>query len=136
MNSRRKSGLVVARGKEDLAIRVVAIGAPTAAADLSVLSADLASLLEQSDTTVLVCNVGGLRASDAATMDALARLQLTARRLGCEVRLTNASDELHGLLALAGLCDVVGLCAPETLRDRGAGAGRRAGTSLPCRGRR
>ena len=142
MNLRRKSGLV-ARGKEDLAISVVDIGAPTASADLSMLCGRLAWLLERFDTNVLVCDVGGLVVRDAATLDALARLQLTARRLGCKVRLTNASDELHGLLALVGLCDIVGLCAPHgslsqnpILRDRGAAEGRRAGTSGRCRGRR
>ncbi|MGH2382461.1 MAG: STAS domain-containing protein [Candidatus Limnocylindria bacterium] len=98
------------------AIRVVEIGAPTAAAELSSLRASLATLLEPSDATVLVCDVGGMTHLDAALLDALARLQLTARRLGSEVRLRNASDELHGLLALAGMCDIVGLCDPPAHR--------------------
>ena len=44
---------------------------------------------------------------DAVTVDALARLQLAARRLGCQVRLRNASDELRELVAFMGLCDVL-----------------------------
>jgi len=88
----------------------VHIGTPRAAADLFLLAARLSTLPHPSDGEVLVCDVGGIRATDATTIDGLARLQLTARRLGCQVRLRNASDELHGLLALAGLCDVVGLC--------------------------
>ena len=36
-----------------------------------------------------------------------------------EIRLRNASDELHGLLALVGLCGVVGVC-PD-LRVEGEG---------------
>ena len=91
------------------------IGAPTAAAELSSLRANLAMLLEPSESAVITCDVSALTDPDAAMMDALARLQLTARRLGCEVRLRNASDELHDLLALAGLCDIVGLCGPGTL---------------------
>ena len=36
-------------------------------------------------------------------VDALARLQLAARRRGCQVRLRGASDELRGLVGFMGL---------------------------------
>ncbi len=45
--------------------------------------------------------------ADAVTVDALARLRLTARRLGYHVRLAHASDELRSLIAFAGLADVL-----------------------------
>ena len=51
----------------------------------------------------LICDVGGVLRPDAATIDALARLDLTARRLGRQFRLCAASDELVDLLALVGL---------------------------------
>ena len=41
--------------------------------------------------------------ADAVTVDALARLQLAARRHGCQVRLRNASSELLELVAFMGL---------------------------------
>ena len=44
---------------------------------------------------------------DAVTVDALARLQLAARRRGIRVRLRNASPELLELVAYLGLSDVV-----------------------------
>jgi ABC-type transporter Mla MlaB component len=44
---------------------------------------------------------------DMAIVDRLARLQLEARRLGCSIRLRNASTELLELLELAGLEDLV-----------------------------
>jgi len=44
---------------------------------------------------------------DLATVDALARLQLIARRLGCKIELRDAPDKLREILALAGLGDVV-----------------------------
>jgi anti-anti-sigma regulatory factor len=53
-----------------------------------------------------VCDVHAL-APDAAAIDALARLQLAARRVGLEVRLCHASKELCGLLELVGLSDVL-----------------------------
>jgi hypothetical protein len=41
-------------------------------------------------------------------VDALARLQLMARRRGCSIRL-HTGDELRELLFLAGLAEVLGL---------------------------
>jgi len=54
----------------------------------------------------LVCDLSGVQPS-AATIDALARLQLAARRRGCQVRLRRASDELRRLVAFTGLTDVL-----------------------------
>ena len=56
--------------------------------------------------STIVCDVGAL-APDAVTVDALARLQLTARRLGMEMRLRHASSELQDLLAFVGLRTVL-----------------------------
>jgi ABC-type transporter Mla MlaB component len=44
------------------------------------------------------------------TVDALARLQLAARRRNCVVRLRNAPDELLRLLAFMGLENVLPEC--------------------------
>ena len=44
-------------------------------------------LLEGCDAGPVVCDVGALAEPDAITIDALARLQLTARRVGCTVEL-------------------------------------------------
>ena len=46
---------------------------------------------------------------DIATVDALARLQLTARRLGWRLRLRSVSVELGELIELAGLTGVLGV---------------------------
>jgi ABC-type transporter Mla MlaB component len=54
----------------------------------------------------IVCDVGGL-AVDATTVDALARLQLAARRLGHDVLVSGAPGELVELLELCGLRDVL-----------------------------
>ena len=43
------------------------------------------------------------------TVDALARLQLAARRSGLQIRLCSPSDELCELITFAGLADVLGL---------------------------
>jgi hypothetical protein len=52
--------------------------------------------------STIVCDVAAL-AADLATIGALARLQLGARRCGFEIVLRGSSRELRDLLALAGL---------------------------------
>lgn len=64
-------------------------------------------LLADSDADQVICDVGALDDPDAATIDAVARLQLSAKRLGRRFRLRGAPEELRALLALAGLRDVV-----------------------------
>ena len=83
-----------------------AIRGPIASADLPGLCVRVCALLEESDAGVVLCDVSGVD-PDAVTVDALARLQLAARRHGCRVRLRNASDELLELLAFMALRDVL-----------------------------
>jgi ABC-type transporter Mla MlaB component len=55
---------------------------------------------------VVLCDVSGVVA-DAVAVDALARLQLAARRNGCTVRLLHASARLRELVVFMGLRDVL-----------------------------
>ena len=48
-------------------------------------------------------------AADVLTVDALARLQLSARRRGRRLRLRDASGELQDLIAFVGLSEVLGV---------------------------
>ena len=57
-------------------------------------------------------------APDAVTLDALARLQLAARRVGRNVRLREASDELVELITFCGLRDVLGVEPPGQPEQR------------------
>ena len=82
------------------------IGGPITRADLPPLCERVCALLAASRGAVAVCDVGGVE-PDAVTVDALARLQLAARRYGCRVRLRNACDELLELVAFMGLGDVL-----------------------------
>ena len=83
-----------------------AFGGPIARADLPGLGERVCELLEESGACVLVCDVDGA-GPDAVTVDALARLQLAARRRGCGIRLRHASDELTALIRFVGLADVL-----------------------------
>jgi len=83
-----------------------AVRGPIAPADLPGLCERVCGLLDRSRPEVALCDVTGVEA-DAVTVDALARLQLAARRYGCQVRLHHASSELVDLLGFMGLRDVV-----------------------------
>ena len=96
------------------------ISGPLTPADAVALCRRARSELERSDTDVLVCDVAALTRPDAGTVEALARLQLTARRLGRQVRLRDVSRELRELLDLFGLTDVLpgdGALRREPLRQ-------------------
>jgi ABC-type transporter Mla MlaB component len=79
---------------------------PIARSDLAGLCDRVCALLAENGAPVVVCDVRGV-APDAVTVDALARLQLAARRSGCSVRLENASAELLELVDFMALGDVL-----------------------------
>ena len=83
-----------------------AIEGPIRRTDLPGLCDRVCGLLQGTRPGTALCDVRGVD-PDAVTVDALARLQLAARRHGCQVRLRNASEELRELVAFMGLEDVV-----------------------------
>ena len=83
-----------------------AIWGPIEREDLPGLCERVCALLDQSDAEVALCDVAGI-AADFVSVDALARLQLAARRHHCLIRLRGASDQLRDLVAFMGLQDVL-----------------------------
>ncbi|MEV0525362.1 STAS domain-containing protein [Streptomyces sp. NPDC050439] len=61
------------------------------------------SLLHATGADILVCDVADVGPPVLAAIDALARLQLTARRAGGRIRLRNPTPALRELLDLVGL---------------------------------
>jgi ABC-type transporter Mla MlaB component len=83
---------------------VFAVRGPIARADLPGLCDRVCALLPPD--AVAYCDVSSVPA-DAVTVDALARLQLAARRRGSVVHLRNPSPQLRDLVGLMGLEDVL-----------------------------
>ena len=84
-----------------------AITGPIRREDLAPLCERVRTLLGASEPGALVeCDLHGVE-PDAVTVDALARLQLAARRHGCTVRLHGGSADLCALIELMGLSDVI-----------------------------
>ncbi len=83
-----------------------AVWGPIARKDLPGLCDRVCALLAAGDTDVALCDVRSVE-PDGVTVDALARLQLAARRYGCQVRLRHASGDLLELVAFMGLREVL-----------------------------
>ncbi len=83
-----------------------AIRGPIARDDLPGLCDRVCAILRVAGAEVALCDCESVP-PDVVTVEALARLQLGARRNDCVVRLRNASDELRSLVAFMGLDDVL-----------------------------
>jgi hypothetical protein len=59
------------------------------------------------DVEVVSWPINGSGSHDLALVDALARLQLAARRFGCSIVLRGAEDDVLGLIDLVGLKEVL-----------------------------
>jgi ABC-type transporter Mla MlaB component len=112
-----------------------AIRGPIARSDLPGICSRVCALLEGLDEAAVLCEVEGIE-PDAVTVEALARLQLAARRQGCRVRLRGASADLLELVAFMGLSHVLPADDGEVPATPGTRAGARTvGTASPRRGR-
>ena len=94
------------------------IGGPIAPADIAGLCARGRDALRAGRSGRLVCDVAAVRSPDVATIDCLARLALVARREGAVFALHRPSPALRELVALVGLCDVLGLSPSSGLQHR------------------
>jgi hypothetical protein len=92
-----------------------------------------ATLAERAQATVagsddqvslIVCDVRAVDRPDLATIDALARLALVAKRHRARLRLRGAGRELRDLLGLTGLAGLGGAASSDRVPRSGGKAGR------------
>jgi hypothetical protein len=98
---------------------------PIRRADLSGLSARVCALFARAAGDIR-CDVGSVQPS-VATVEALTRLQLLARRHGSRVVLVHASADLVELVAFLGLADVIPEDSVQPCRKPEQGEQRRGG---------
>lgn len=84
----------------------MAIWGPIAREDLPGLCDRVCRLLCDAKPTLVRCDVRGVE-PDAVMVDALARLQLAAKRHECRMLLIGAGAPLRDLVELMGLADVL-----------------------------
>ena len=87
---------------------VFAIPSPLGRGDITPLCMRLYMMLQTTRAEVALCDVRTL-APDMVSIDALARFQVTALRLGKRVLLRSATTDLCGLVALTGLMEALPL---------------------------
>ena len=80
-------------------------------AEIELLSERLQALRYEQPDRAIVCDLSGLTAVDVVTVDALARLALTGRRLVCRLRFKRPPERLVLLLRLTGLDHVLPIAA-------------------------
>src|SRR5689334_11706945 len=98
--------LLVARDERAKTV-VVVVDGPALDAHVPLFCGRVLASLARGDVDEVTLDVRAVVAPNAATVDALARAQLLARRLGGSIRLQHAGEPLRELLALAGLLDVL-----------------------------
>ncbi|CAM5558246.1 hypothetical protein SAVIM338S_04592 [Streptomyces avidinii] len=76
--------------------------------DTAELCARVLALCRDGPGGVVVCDVSAVAAPTLATVQALARAALTARRPGVPFRVTGAGPALRALLDLVGLVELLG----------------------------
>ncbi|MET9481047.1 STAS domain-containing protein [Streptomyces sp. NPDC006638] len=81
--------------------------------DVPRLCEELVARLRGSGASEAVCDVRGLERPGLVAVNALARLQLTARRRAVRLRVRGAGQELRLLLDLVGLAELVQYADPE-----------------------
>jgi ABC-type transporter Mla MlaB component len=122
LNTREESSprhLSAPRSTPEPGTSVLVLTGPITRADFPALCKRAREVLQGKDCDPVVCDVGALADPDAVTVDALTRLQLTARRVGRRVQLRHACVELQDLLAFMGLDDVLPCGAASGVEPRG-----------------
>jgi hypothetical protein len=96
-----------AKGSALSATELMALRAVTRA-DLIAACERVHTLARGGDVDAISCDVSEL-AAELAAVEALARLALVARRLGCPLKVRRASPELRDLVEFCGLSDALGV---------------------------
>jgi hypothetical protein len=81
----------------------IALDGPIERADIRAFCGRALRLVERAEADPVVCDLGRVTNPDAVTVEALARLQLEARRLGRRLVFRDACGELRDLVAFVGL---------------------------------
>lgn len=100
MSSRLPAGLLTVDATTPA---VLVLPGPVTRDEVPRLCDDVRAQLEATGAGVVVCDVAGLGPPGLAVVDVLARLELTARRVGGRIRLRNPDPALRALLDLVGL---------------------------------
>lgn len=110
-----------------------AVPATLVRADVPQLCAQLTGLLAGRSGGVVICDVAAVSRADLVTVEALARLRLTAGRLGWTLTVRGAGPRLRELLAWLALADALPQVAGEAeVREQPVGVEERVDRGDPA----
>jgi|SRR5918995_5635825 ABC-type transporter Mla MlaB component len=92
---------------------------PIARGDIERLCRGTREAFEASDAHLVVLDLAAIGDVDLVTIESLARLQLTVRRAGGWIRFRRAGQELHELVAMMGLTDILRVDTGSGVEARG-----------------
>lgn len=101
----------IAAGSENAPI--VAIRGRVGESEIADLCARIHSSFARADVSTVIVDVSGVVDPDVKALDALARLHLTAKRMGRHIKIRHTCRQLEDLVAFAGLRDVLLGCDDE-----------------------
>ncbi len=81
---------------------------PIARRDIERLCEATREAFEASDARSVILDLAAIGDADVVTIESLARLQLTVRRAGGRIRFCRVGRELHELISVLGLTDILG----------------------------
>ncbi|WP_159001499.1 STAS domain-containing protein [Streptomyces sp. SBT349] len=84
------------------------IRGPVVRGDVPGICDRLAAFVRGSGASEVTVDVGAVGGGDAVALEVVARMRLTAKRLGCRIRFVNMRSGLQGLLGWLGLGEVGG----------------------------
>lgn len=118
-DARRRQGGTGVRPPPEPSAADLVIDGPVSLVDIPALCDRVRVILEHGRADLVLCDAGALARPDAVSVDALARLELTARLLGGRVRFLHAFGELRELLTFVGLGEVLALDSGLRLEPSG-----------------
>jgi len=95
-----------------------ALGSPVTRDAIPALCAELAGMLRGAPGGVVTCDVAAVARPDVATVEALARLRLTAGRHGRRLVVRGAGPVLLDLVRLVGLTDLLEVSGQSEEREQ------------------
>jgi hypothetical protein len=85
------------------------------ASSVPALCERLLALVDERGAAFVTCDVEALDTCDLVAIEALARIKLAAIRIGRQLRVSGASEQLLDLISFAGLCGVLPTSRPNPL---------------------
>ena len=110
-------------------LALVVIG-PIARGDIEPLCEGTRAAFDASDAHLVVLDLAAIGVADVVTIESLARLELTVRRAGGWIRFRRAGRELHELVSMMGLADILRFDTGSGVEARGEAEEREEGRGV------